>query len=82
MLIDGIMPYSVRNKPLTGNRPLAILWRWANRLQVKNPASILGFFVNLRNVLVVAVSADQRYGQIYNFGIAKVIYKSLLEKGY
>lgn len=82
LLIDGIMPYSVRNKPLTGNRPLAIFWRWANRLQVKNPASLLGFFVNLRNVLVVAVSADQRYGQIYNFGIAKVIYKSLLEKGY
>jgi predicted Abi (CAAX) family protease len=82
LLINNIMPYSVRNNPLTGDRPLGIFWRWANRLQVKNPASLLGYFVNIRNILVVAVSADQRYGKIYNFGIAKIIYQSLSKHGY
>ncbi|MBE9192975.1 CAAX protease [Gloeocapsopsis crepidinum LEGE 06123] len=83
MLIKGIMPYSVRNTPLTGsNRPLAFFWRLADSFRLKNPASLFGYLVNIRNVLVVAVSADRRYGPIYNLGIAKVIYQALFRHGY
>ncbi len=81
-LIKGIMPYSVRNNPLTGNRPLGFLWRLADRFRLKNPASLFGYLVNIHNVLVVAVSADKRYGPIYNLGIAQVMYKALIRHGY
>lgn len=81
-VIKGIMPYSVLNNPLTTDRPLAFFWRLAERLRLSNRASILSFLVNLRNVLVVAVSADQRYGPIYNQGIAQVIHNGLIYHGY
>ncbi|KJH71575.1 CAAX amino protease [Aliterella atlantica] len=82
LLIKDIMPYSVRNNPLTGNRPLAFFWRLADSFRLKNPASLFGYLVNIRNVLVVAVSADKRYGPIYNLGIAQVMYQALLRHGY
>ncbi len=82
LLIKGIMPYSVRNNPLTSSRPLAFFWRLADSFRFKNPASLFGYLVNMRNVLVVAVSADKRYGPIYNLGIAKVIYQALIRHGY
>jgi len=81
-LIKGIMPYSVRNNPLTGNRPLGFFWRLADRFRLKNPTSLFSYLVNIRNVLVVAVSADKRYGPIYNLGIAQVMYEALLRHGY
>jgi len=82
LLLQGIMPYSVLNQPLTGERPLAFLWRWADQLRLKNSASLFGYLVNIRNIMAVAVAADQRYGPIYNLGIAQVMYKILLEHGY
>ena len=82
VLIKGIMPYSVRNKPLTGKRPLGFFWRLADRFRFKNPASLFGYLVNIRNVLIVAVSADKRYGPIYNLGIAQVMYQALIRHGY
>ena len=82
VLIKGIMPYSVRNNPLTRNRTLAFFWRLADSFRLKNPASLFGYLVNIRNVLVVAVSADKRYGPIYNLGIAQVMYKALIRHGY
>ena len=82
VLIDEIMVYSVRDKPLTVDRPLSFLWRWADSIRFKNPASLLGFLVNARNSLIVAVSADKRYGAIYNLGIARVMYQALMQHGY
>jgi predicted Abi (CAAX) family protease len=82
LLLKGIISYSVLNKPLTGERPLAFFWRLADQLRLKNPASLFGYLVNIRNVLVVAVAADKRYGPIYNLGIAEVMYKALLKHGY
>lgn len=82
VLIKGIMPYTVRNDPLTRNRPLAFFWRLADSFRLKNPASLFGYLVNIRNVLVVAVSADKRYGPIYNLGIAQVMYQALIRHGY
>lgn len=81
-IIRGIMPYSVRNRSLTEDRWLSRFWIWADRLRLKNPKNLLGTFINLRNMLTVAVSADTRYGPIYNQGVAEVIDQSLIANGY
>lgn len=81
-LVQGLMMYSVLNKPLNEDRPLAFVWRMADKMRWSNPAAILGLMLNLRNVFIVAVSADKRYGPIYNQGIAQVIYNGLIQRGY
>ncbi|MEO1070094.1 MAG: CAAX protease, partial [Cyanobacteria bacterium J06638_6] len=81
-LIRGIMPYSVMNAPLDEDRPLAFLWRYADKLRFANPMSVLGLLVNIRNILIVGVSADKRYGPIYNQGIAQVVFNGLVKNGY
>lgn len=81
-LVQGLMMYSVLNRPLDEDRPLAFLWRLADKVRWSNPAALLGLLVNLRNVIIVAVSSDKRYGPIYNQGIAQVIFDGLMERGY
>ncbi|MEO0405869.1 MAG: CAAX protease, partial [Cyanobacteria bacterium P01_A01_bin.135] len=81
-LIRGIMPYSVLNNPLDEDRPLAFLWKAADRARFANPMALLGLLVNLRNVLIVGVSADRRYGPLYNHGVAQVVYNGLVKNGY
>jgi predicted Abi (CAAX) family protease len=81
-LIRGIMPYSVMNKPLDQDRTLSFFWRYADKLRFANPASLLGLIVNIRNVLIVGVSADQRYGPLYNQGMAQIVFSGLLKNGY
>ncbi|MGF1497108.1 MAG: CAAX protease [Elainellaceae cyanobacterium] len=81
-LIRGIMPYSVINNPLDEDRPLAFLWKAADKARFGNPAALLGLLVNIRNVLVVGVSADKRYGPLYNQGIAQVVFNGLIKNGY
>jgi predicted Abi (CAAX) family protease len=80
--LQGLMMYSVFNRPLNEDRPLAWLWRLADRMRWKNPAAILGLILNLRNILIVGVSADRRYGPIYNQGIAQNLYNGLVDRGY
>lgn len=86
LIIKGLMPYSVINRPLTQGRVLSFLWRLADRLQSSKSGGIVGALLTLtillRNLTVVAVSADQRYGPIYNQGTAQVIYNSLIHHGY
>jgi predicted Abi (CAAX) family protease len=81
-LIQGLMMYSVLNKPLDEDRPLAFFWRLADKTRWTNPASFLGLILNLRNVFIVGVSADKRYGPIYNQGIAQILHQGLLQRGY
>jgi predicted Abi (CAAX) family protease len=86
VLIQGIMSYSVMNRSLTERRMLAFFWRIVDRLQMSPSSGIFGlllsFLINIRNVLVVAVTADQRYGPIYGQGTAQVIFNSLTHYGY
>ena len=86
LIIKGLMPYSVINRPLTKGRVLSFLWRLADRLQTSKSGGVIGALLTLtillRNLTVVAVSADQRYGPIYNQGTAQVIYNSLIGHGY
>lgn len=82
VLVQGLMMYSVLNKPLDEDRPLAFIWRLADQMRWSNPAALLGLMLNLRNVFIVGVSADKRYGPIYNQGIAQVLYNGLIDRGY
>jgi hypothetical protein len=82
VLIRGIMAYSVLNRPLDVDPMYARFWSWVERLRGRTRTAILGMFINIRNVMIVAVSADARYGPLYNLGIAQVIYNQLVERGY
>ena len=82
-VISDIYPYSVTNKGLTGERGFAWLWRRLERLG-QNPSSklaILTMIINLRNAFQLFVSADRRYGPVYNLGVANEIYRGLLRNG-
>ncbi len=81
-LVQGLMMYSVRNQALNQDRPLAWLWRLADRMRWQNPMALLGLLVNIRNAWIVALSADKRYGPLYNQGIAQVLYNGLIRQGY
>ncbi|MBF2026866.1 MAG: CAAX protease [Oscillatoriales cyanobacterium C42_A2020_001] len=86
VIIRGLMPYSVLNKPLTEDRLLSFFWRIADRFQMTASGGMIGALIgatiNIRNVLIVSVSADQRYGPIYNQSTAQTIYNSVLYHGY
>ncbi|MBW4483528.1 MAG: CAAX protease [Tildeniella torsiva UHER 1998/13D] len=80
-LVEGLIPYSVLNRSLTENRPLAFFWRGVETL-TQHLGPWVGMIINIRNILIVAVSADQRFGPIYNQGVAQQVYESLLQNGY
>lgn len=69
--IPNIFPYSVANKDLTGERLLTPLWRFAE--QGKGWLKNADVLVKVRNLWRFAISADDRYGPIYNRGIAAAI---------
>jgi hypothetical protein len=81
-LVRGLMVYSVLNRPLDDDLIWSYFWKFVDKLRFADPASLLGMFVNLRNVLIVGVSADSRYGPIYNYGIARLLHDGLLANGY
>lgn len=82
VICRDVFPYSVTNTPLLGGRPLAPFWRWWRGLVETTRVSTLLTVVTTRNLFQVAVSADSRYGPIYNFGIAREIVLSLVRHGY
>ncbi len=82
LVVKGIIPYSVTNRPLSEDRLFAAWWRVVESLTERNPANPIGFIINARNVVSVAVSADPRYGPIHNQGLARVLFDSLLSHGY
>lgn len=71
VIVSDIFPYSAANESLGGNRPWAPLWRFAEEADgwLKN-ADIL---IKIRNLWRLAISVDDRYGTIYNQGIAHAI---------
>ncbi|MCA9839890.1 MAG: hypothetical protein KC422_23480 [Trueperaceae bacterium] len=80
-LID-VLPYSVTDIPLTRYRPMSRFWRFARERKLKNDADLLGFSINLSNLFQVFVSADKRYGPLFNYGMAEKIIEALLAEGY
>lgn len=81
-VLGDVIPYVVSGTPLTRSRPLSRFWRFARERKIADANSPIGFFINLRNLFQVLVSADKRYGPIYHFGEAQMIMADLLEHGY
>ena len=81
VVVDDIFPYSVTNRALTGQRLFAKFWRWALKRKLSGPG-LAGALINFRNIWQVAVSADSRYGPIYNQGSAEMIMRGLELHGY
>lgn len=79
-----VFPYSVTNRALTGQRAFARFWRWmlAAKLSRRRLAGIAGFLINVRNGWQVAVSADRRYGPMYDEGSAALIERTLRQHGW
>lgn len=78
-----VFPYSITNRPLTGQRVFGWFWRWAlsMKLSKRALAGVAGMVINLRNVWQMGVSADRRYGPIYNRGSALLIIDALRRAG-
>ncbi|MEZ4622282.1 MAG: hypothetical protein R2867_43180 [Caldilineaceae bacterium] len=82
IVITDVFPYSVTNMGLTGERLFARIWRYIEAQRPKNPNSLWLYLVVVRNMFQVMVSADRRYGPIYNLGVAREIWWSLYHHGY
>ncbi|MGQ9926805.1 MAG: hypothetical protein ACUVS4_08025 [Chloroflexaceae bacterium] len=82
LVTPEVYPYSVTNAGLTADRSFARVYPWIEQRRLENPYDLLQFVVNLRNLFQVAVSADRRYGPIYNLGVASEIIKALERGGY
>jgi len=83
VIVDDAFAYSVRDNPLAGKNLVDRAWRTARAEQAVGKQNLLlGTTIQLRNTLQVAVSADGRYGPIYNLGLAEAIVKRLEARGY
>jgi hypothetical protein len=79
-----VFPYSVTNRALTGQRVFARFWRFAlaGKLGRRRLAGVASLLINLRNAWQVAVSADRRYGPMYDEGSAQLIERALRAQGW
>ncbi|MEI7643391.1 MAG: hypothetical protein WCJ55_03685 [Chloroflexales bacterium] len=83
VLIHDVFIYAVDNIGLSAEPWLGGFWRWVRHSQLaRSRIAVLGNLINLRNLLQMLVSADQRYGPLYSWGTAGVIARSLAAHGY
>ena len=82
VVLGDVMPYSVTNTSLTEGRPMSRFWQRALNFKVRGKHPLVAFTINIRNLFQVLVSADKRYGPVYNQGEAQLIFNSLLRSGY
>jgi hypothetical protein len=80
-IVRDVFPYAMNNRGLTGQGFFAWLWRLCKKMGFQGKYLLKGLVI-MRNLFQVAVSADRRYGPIYNYGAAEVIRKGLLRQGY
>jgi hypothetical protein len=81
VIIADLFPYSVNNLPLTGQPFFARLWRWALRRKLNGPV-LAGYLINIRNIWQLMISADRRYGPMYNQAVAEIVVNGLRRYGY
>lgn len=83
-VITDVFAYSWANVGLTDRGNMGWFWAWVNdvRLNKGSPLHKVGKLINMRNTLHVAVSADSRYGPVYNYGVAEMILQGLVRHGY
>ena len=83
VIIDDVFPYSPAGLPLVAaSRFFDRLWRRLQKLKLEGRSTVLSMLIKFRNVFQVMISADHRYGPIYNRGAAIVIEEALLRAGY
>lgn len=83
-VVTDVFGFSVDNRSLDSEPALGWFWAWvtAARVSKKRPLKPVGKLISMRNILHIAVSADHRYGPIYNYGVAEMILRGLLRQGY
>ncbi|MCA9981146.1 MAG: hypothetical protein KDD89_09935 [Anaerolineales bacterium] len=81
IIVDDVFPYSATNNPLDGHRVSAWLWAKLHR-QSKENNLLAVLLINMRNMLQYTVSADRRYGPVYNAGVAEAVAWGLVRRGY
>lgn len=70
-IVEDVFPYSAANVNLGSERLLAPLWNFAE--ESKGWLSTANVLIKIRNLWRFAISADNRYGPVYNRGIALAI---------
>jgi hypothetical protein len=80
--VPDVFPYSVTNSGLETQKFFSKMWNYLEQRRLKNPYDLLQFLINIRNMFNVAISADRRYGPIYNLGVANEIVAALQLRGY
>lgn len=82
-VVTDVFPYSPKGLPLLGGpRVFEKTWRRIQSLRIGGRPNLLTALINMRNIFQVMVSADHRYGPIFNQGAARVIEAALIEDGY
>jgi hypothetical protein len=69
--VRDVFPYSAANESLGGRRFLAPLWSFAQ--EAEGWLEGLDILIKIRNLWRFAISVDDRYGTVYNQGIASAI---------
>ena len=83
VIVDDVFPYSPAGLPLLASpRIFERMWRRIQATRLKGRHGFLSILINIRNIFQVMVSADHRYGPIFNQGAAGVIEDALLGAGY
>jgi hypothetical protein len=81
-IVDDVFPFSANNNPLDGDRLLRWLWVWLQRWRLRVPNNVFDVLIIMRNVAQTLVSADPRYGPVYNLGVARCLARSLTSRGH
>lgn len=83
VLVDDVFPYAVSGNPLLhGPRLFSRLWRALDAVPAQQRRPLLANLVNARNFFQVLVSADRRYGPVFNLAIAGLIEERLRAAGW
>jgi hypothetical protein len=83
VIVSDVFPYSPKGWPLLESpRIFERVWRRIQSARIGGRPNLLTALINMRNIFQVMVSADHRYGPIFNQGAASVIETALIEDGY
>ncbi len=81
IITEDVFPYAMENRGLP-QRATAWLWRRIDKARRRIRWWPSAMLISLRNVMQVLTSADPRYGETYSFGMASVMWRSLINAGY
>ena len=81
-LVCSVFPYAASGEPLLqAPRVFRWMWRLAARRR-KHRRTLLKYLIDWRNFYQVLVSADRRYGPVFNEAVASLMLRALVEEGW